>query len=248
MARWMIDAATVESTPPDKPADHAAVADLGLDARRGLVDERGDGPVAGAAADVEREVAQQLGAAIGVRDLRVEQHGVVAALRRLHDGDRRVVAGGGHREAGRRRGDEVAVAGPHLQLVRDALQQPRRRSPAGGARWRGRTRDARSGRACRRACRSSAACRSRCPASARPGRARRGRSAARPLHPRCSGRPTGSMPIGRLGLDGVERRVEREYFAVHRQLAQTASDQLGKLRAEIQDDDGLVGHEISNER
>ena len=37
-------------------------------------------------------------------------------------------------------------------------------------------------------------------------------------------------------------RVEREDFAIHRQLAQASRDQLGKLRAEIQNKDGLMRH------
>ena len=57
-------------------ADDAAVADLRRDARGRLVDERRHRPVAGAAADVEGEVAQDLGAAVGVRDLGVEQQRV----------------------------------------------------------------------------------------------------------------------------------------------------------------------------
>jgi hypothetical protein len=43
------------------------------------------------------------------------------------------------------------------------------------------------------------------------------------------------------GLDCRERRVERENLAVDRQLAQAPRNQLGKLRTEIQDEDGLMG-------
>ena len=60
IARWTSTAATVESTPPDSPQHDAAVADLLADPRDALVDERGHRPVAAAAADAEREVAQDL--------------------------------------------------------------------------------------------------------------------------------------------------------------------------------------------
>ena len=42
--------------------------------------------------------------------------------------------------------------------------------------------------------------------------------------------------------DFLGRRVGRPYFGVDRQLPQAPSDQLRVLRAEIQNDDGLVGH------
>jgi hypothetical protein len=37
-------------------------------------------------------------------------------------------------------------------------------------------------------------------------------------------------------------RIERHDLGVHRQLAQTTSDELGVLRAEIQNENGLMGH------
>src|SRR5207248_9831409 len=40
----------------------------------------------------------------------------------------------------------------------------------------------------------------------------------------------------------VDRRVRRPHLGVHRQLAQAARDQLRILRAEIEHDDGLMGH------
>jgi hypothetical protein len=43
-------------------------------------------------------------------------------------------------------------------------------------------------------------------------------------------------------LDIGDRRVERDDLGVDRQLAETARNQLRELRAEVQDDDGLVIH------
>ncbi len=126
MARWMIEAATVESTPPDRPQTTRPSPTCAL--MRAVASSMNDAIVQSprAAADIEREVAQQLLAAVGVRDFRMEQQRVVAALGRFHDGDRRVVAGGGHRKSRRRGRDEVAVTRPHLHFVGHALQHARR--------------------------------------------------------------------------------------------------------------------------
>ena len=50
------------------------------------------------------------------------------------------------------------------------------------------------------------------------------------------------MPAGRLGAELLERRVERNDFGVDRQLAQASRDELGVLRPEIENDDGLMRH------
>ncbi len=63
-------------------ADDMSVAHLGANPGRRLLHERGHRPVAGAAADAVREVAQDLEAMVGVDDFRVKQ-----AARR--DGDPR---------------------------------------------------------------------------------------------------------------------------------------------------------------
>ena len=80
-ARWMMSAATVESTPPlsaqtTRPPPTCARIFAGR-----LLDERRHRPVAGAAADAVREVAQNLEAALGVHDLRVKEQRVEAAGR-----------------------------------------------------------------------------------------------------------------------------------------------------------------------
>ena len=63
-------------------ADHPAGADLGADARDGLLAEGRHGPVARAARDVAHEVAEQLRAVRRVHHLRVELHGVELAAPR----------------------------------------------------------------------------------------------------------------------------------------------------------------------
>ena len=68
------------------------------------------------------------------------------------------------------------------------------------------------------------------------------RSAARPARTRSSGPPDRMMPAGRRARDLGQRRVERQNLGVDRQLAQPARDQLRELRAEIENDDGLVSH------
>ena len=63
-------------------ADHAAVADLRADPRRRLLDKRRHRPVARAAADAVREVAEDLEAALGVDDFRMKQRSRRAAATR----------------------------------------------------------------------------------------------------------------------------------------------------------------------
>ena len=50
------------------------------------------------------------------------------------------------------------------------------------------------------------------------------------------------MPTGMPALDVVGRRVERQDLGIDGQLAQAPRDQLGELRPEIEDDDGLMIH------
>ena len=230
-----------------QPADDAALPHLRLDARRGLVDERRDGPVAGAPAYVEREVAKQVGATVGVGDFRMEEHGVIAAIGRFHDGHWCVGAGGGHGEARRRRGHEVAVTGPDLEFVGNALEQPRRhgRRPANH----GVAELAMRGTAERAAEHVGHQLHAVADAEHRDAEVEHGAvTVRRTLLIDTAGTARQNHADRRLGPDRLEGGIERKYFAVHRQLAQTPSDQLGELRAEIQDEDGLMGHEISNER
>ena len=50
------------------------------------------------------------------------------------------------------------------------------------------------------------------------------------------------MPTGFLALMARERGVERQNLAVDRQLAQAARNQLRELRAEIENENGLMSH------
>ena len=99
IARWISIAATVESTPPLRPQTTLPSPDLLADPVGRLFHERRHRPVAGAAADVEGEVAQDVGAVIGMCNLRMEEERVHSAIRRGHRRDRRVGARRRHREA-----------------------------------------------------------------------------------------------------------------------------------------------------
>ena len=240
MARWISSAATVESTPPLSAADDAAVADLRANPRRRLVDERRHRPVAGAAADVEREVPQDLEAAIGVRDLGMKQQAVQAA-RACPPSPRPA-----RWRSSRRR--ESPAARPRRSRRGSPTRAARRAAPLNSARLRrrsrapsrGRTRDAPPARRGRRACRSSAACRSRCRARACPARTAPGSHFGAPASDTLFGPPERMTPTGCARAQRLERRVERQNLAVDGQLAQAARDQLRELRAEIENENRLM--------
>ena len=101
-----------------EPADHALIgADLRDHRRDGLVDEGAGGPVWLEPGDVEEERPQHLGAARRVGDLRVELNPEQLA-RRIADGAQGgawALAQGA--EAGRQRGQPVAMAHPDRELV-----------------------------------------------------------------------------------------------------------------------------------
>ena len=171
----------------------------------------------------------------------MEQQRIVAALGRFHDGDRRIVAGGGNGKSRRRGGHEVAVTRPHLHFVRHALQHARRDR--------------------------GVAAHERVAEFAMRGAPQRAAEHVRhQLHPVADAERRhpeiehGAIDMRRalfvdaarsareddadrlLGLDRRQRRVKRQDFAVDRQLAQPSRDQLGKLRPEIENDDGLMRH------
>ena len=56
------------------------------------------------------------------------------------------------------------------------------------------------------------------------------------------GPPDRMMPTGRAPGNLCRRRVEGKNLGVNGQLAQPARNQLRELRAEIEDDDGLMRH------
>ena len=89
-------------------------------------EEAGHGPVAGLAADVVEEVAQQLRRLRGVHDFRVELDAEEFAGIVRDGGGRRALAGGHGAEARRQAGNSVAVAHPDLlarTLGPDAVEQ-----------------------------------------------------------------------------------------------------------------------------
>ena len=99
-ARWTSAAATEESTPPDKAADHPrGRADPRLNPGDFLLDEVPRRPVGRAATDAEEEIADDLAAPRGVRHLRVELHGMDRAGLVLQSADRGILT---------RRGDAIA--------------------------------------------------------------------------------------------------------------------------------------------
>ena len=97
-------------------ADDLADADLRPDPLGRFFDERRDRPVADAAADAVREVAQDREAVIGVRHFGMKQQRIELALRRLHRRNRRRRARRRDGEPWRHGRDVVAMARPHAQL------------------------------------------------------------------------------------------------------------------------------------
>ena len=94
----------------------------------------------------------------------------------------------------------------------------------------------------RRACAPSAACRSRCRAPGVPSSNSAGSHVGAPASDTLFGPPDRMMPdrLARANLLG--RRVRRPDLRVDRQLAQAPRDELGVLRPEIENDDGLMAH------
>ena len=88
----------------------------------------------------------------------------------------------------------------------------------------------------------SAACRSRCRAPACRASKTAGSHRGAPGSDTLFGPPDRMMPTGLPRANLLGRRVGRPDLRVDRQLAQPPRDQLRVLRAEIEDDDGLMGH------
>ena len=140
-------AATVESTPPDRPQTTRPSPTSALDAGHGFVDERRHRPVAAAAADVEGEVPQQVGAVLRVHDFGVEQQAVEPAIAVLDGDDRR------RRAAWRRPRSPAARRRPSRRgWPRPSASAPGRRTAVRSRRpshRHGRTRGATTASACR---------------------------------------------------------------------------------------------------
>ena len=113
MARCTSAAATAESTPPDSPQiarrRRRPASRIALDLLLDDVDHRPGRPAAG---DVVQEVLEHPLAVLGVQHLGVPLHAGQPPVEVLERRDRGDVGRGEHREAGRRRGDRVAVGHP----------------------------------------------------------------------------------------------------------------------------------------
>ena len=115
----MSTAATAEIDAARKPANHPAFADLLADLSDRLVLERAHRPVAGAAGDLANEVAQDRGAVRGMHDFQMELRRVKLARLVGDHRDRRVRRGSGRDKAIRKPGHAVAVAHPHRITLPD---------------------------------------------------------------------------------------------------------------------------------
>ena len=110
----------------------AAVADLGADLLDLLLDDVDHRPGLPAAGDLDQEVLEHLLAVLGVQHLGVPLHAGQAAVDVLERRDRGLVGRGEHVEAGRRRGDRVAVRHPDRVPGRDVGEQGARRGDLDG--------------------------------------------------------------------------------------------------------------------
>ena len=177
-----------------------------------------------------------------VHDFEMELRGVEAALLVGDHGDRRVGRGADRGKAGRQLGDAVAVAHPHRIALADLPDAVGAAPTASSPRpRRGRIRDGGRPRPCRRAGAPWPARRSRCRAPARrPRRSPSARSGASFVEHR--GRTAGEDD--RLSAASRGKRgfglLERHDLAIDLLLAHPPRDELGDLRAEIDDEDFVV--------
>src|SRR5687767_6577052 len=180
---------------------------------------------------------------VGVGDLRVEQQRVKRPIRCFHCGNRRRVARRRDRKSRRHRRHVVAMARPDAQVGRDRREQLRSwsavsvhvdhcmtelavpRPPHLASQHVGHQLHAVADPEHRRA-------------EFEDARRALGRAFLRHAL-----RAARQDDAGRIFLaQRLDRRVEWQDFGVHGELAQTTSDELRVLRAEIQDEDGLMGH------
>ncbi len=238
-ALWSRSAATVESTPPDRPHTTRPGPTLHANRFHALVHERRHRPVAAAPADAEGEVPEDLLAALGVDDLRVEEQAVHPAFAVLNGRNRRVRRGRHDLESLGRRHDEIPVTGPDLQRARDVFEQrhaiddvddgvaelPLRRALDRSAERVGHQHHA-------------VADPERGHAEREDGRVRSRRAGLEHAHrPARQDDARGPAPRD-LGRGGRRRQNLR----IHGEFTQAARDELGVLRTEIEDDDCLMRH------
>jgi len=104
--------------PAGQAEDDLGLADLPADLADGRLDVVVHLPSRLATADAEEEVAEDVDAALGMGDFRVELDAVEATLGVLDDGALRVLGGGDGLEAARQARDLVAVRIPDAQIGR----------------------------------------------------------------------------------------------------------------------------------
>ena len=104
---------TAELTPPERPQITLALPTWAADLLDRLLLEGAHGPVAATAGDPTHEVAQERGAVRRVHDFEVELGGIEPACFIGDDGDRRVARGAEHAEAVGQFRHPVAMAHPY---------------------------------------------------------------------------------------------------------------------------------------
>ena len=227
--------------PARQAADHLAVADLGADLGDLGVAERAHRPVAGTAANVPREIGEQLAAVGRVHDLGMEHHRIEAALLVGRDRVGRAFRLRDDREAVGQLLDPVAVAHPHLVGFADAPQPVEQGAvidhlDEGAAEFAVVGRRDHSAKLVRHRLLAVADRQDR---QAGIEEVLRRARAVFPHHRRRTARqddPLGLQPLERF-VGGIERRD----LAIDAGLAHAARDQLRHLAAEIDDEDGFVG-------
>ena len=180
MARCTKSAATAESTPPLRRAQHLGLPHLCPDRRDLIVDDVGRRPIGQQTAPLVQEPLHHVLAVRGVRDLRMELHGVQSSLRVFHGGDRDLVGASRDPEAFGLPRHRVAVRHPHGVAGREVLEATANLLPLQALSRR--TRVVPSPRPRRRGPGPSAGVRSRCRAPAPRVRTARGRPADHPRH------------------------------------------------------------------
>ena len=224
-----------------KPAYHSSVPDLRANGLDGARPEGGHGPVAFAAGDAVREIPEQGRAVRGVHHLGVELDAVEAAPVVGDGGEGRRVGACHRAKTVRQSRDRIAVAHPHLLTrahrpdpveERTGLDDLEKRTPEfalgrgldGTAKRRTHRLLAVADAEQRDAERVDAFIRARCLRLRERSRAARKDDA-----------------LGRKARNLFRRRGKGADLAVDPGLAHAAGDQLGHLRAEIEDQD-LLGH------
>ena len=227
--------------------DDVLVTHLPADGLHLLLDEAGHGPVAAAAGQIPHEAAQDVRAPFGVGDFRVELHGVEATFLVGHAGNGAAVGGGHQFEAFRQAGDLVAVAHPHVQqavafvvlAVLNAVEQPGVTPGADGGRAKLAVVTALHlpAEMARHGLHAVADAQHRHTQLEHHGRHRNG-----------VGIVGGQVTAGEDDAPGAEvadergRNITRMNFAVDVLFTDAAGDELGDLRAVVQDEDFLVIH------